>query len=240
MPALDAYETIVQLGRAIIWRKFAQFCRPVVFGGLRKCYPDSSLVLMYPNISSAHMFRYLNDGQFMGTAGALKSMIDETLEDINDGATFLDSLKFRPATEIAARWLTRYMFRHPETIAIDSRGELFFSLEGATTSSLKLERLKVKSELTGMGRWMLRSLVSTHCPESRACLQELHHASCTNRARIVGATGMSRRCFARRGGSSGAMCIRRPVILRAQRSDTPLVRNRGHAVTPDRMSAPLS
>lgn len=123
---VDAYETIVQQSRANIWRKFSQFCKPIVFGGLRKCYPDASMVMMYPNVSSAHVFRYLNDGQFMGNAGALKTMIDSVLEDIEQGATFLEPIKFRAGAEIAARWLSRYMFHNPEDIAIDSRGDLFF------------------------------------------------------------------------------------------------------------------
>jgi hypothetical protein len=107
------------------------------------------MVLMYPNVSSAHIFRYLNDGQFMGNAGALKSMIDTVLEDIEQGATFLEPIKFRAGAEIAARWLTRYMFKHPEEIAIDSRGDLFYSLEGASADVLGLEKNKVKSKLTG-------------------------------------------------------------------------------------------
>ena len=105
--------------------------------------------MMYPNVSSAHVFRYLNDGQFMGNAGALKTMIDSVLEDIEQGATFLEPIKFRAGAEIAARWLSRYMFHNPEDIAIDSRGDLFFSLEGATADSLGLERNKVKSKVTG-------------------------------------------------------------------------------------------
>jgi hypothetical protein len=107
----------------------------VVFGALKKCHPNPALVLAYPpNPASAAgsaaaadamlcpapggvLPRFLDGDRFIGTAGALRTMLAEVKADIAVGAGYLMAASQMTLSD----WLNRFMFRNPHRAVLVRR-----------------------------------------------------------------------------------------------------------------------
>lgn len=112
---LDAYDVLVSpniLTKAHqMYRKFG--CQ-VVVGADTFSYPDSSVALLYPSLPASGP-RFLNSGNFVGTAYYLVQLMRETV---------------RYDSHEDQRAFTRYYLEHPDRICIDYKAELFITLFG--------------------------------------------------------------------------------------------------------------
>jgi len=136
-------DSIVQASAKVLMRRFRQMCAPMVFAAIKKCHPDPSLILLYPEATESLRFRFLNAAHFIGRVDAIRDMIERVMTDIQKQSTFLQPAVFRIEAADAGRWTTRYMFQNPGTIKLDATGSIFYSLENANASMFELKRRQV-------------------------------------------------------------------------------------------------
>ncbi|MEM7193412.1 MAG: glycosyltransferase family 25 protein [Pseudomonadota bacterium] len=79
---MDGYDTLVNANSASLLRMYARYDHDIVFAAEKSCWPDGSLASQYPE--SPTEYRYLNSGSFIGSAGALKKLAAESIDDSED------------------------------------------------------------------------------------------------------------------------------------------------------------
>ena len=106
----DAYDVIYHGDFSLIYSKFCNFNKPIVFGAETCCNPDTSLQKYYNNIN--YTFPYLNSGLYIGKVWALKECLrNYKYDDNHDDQLF---------------W-THCLLRYPDKIELDYNNELFLN-----------------------------------------------------------------------------------------------------------------
>ncbi len=107
----DAYDVVCQADLSTLVPKFRSFNKPLVFGAERGCHPNSSLADQFPQ--SPTSMRYTNSGGFVGYAGEILRMIDQS--------------GIRPH-EDDQEMACQYTIRYPDRVGLDYRAEIFLNL----------------------------------------------------------------------------------------------------------------
>jgi hypothetical protein len=122
----DAYDVVFLAPASELFARYYEFCAPMVFGAELACNPDYSLKGILPDHDPVKQpMKYLNSGTYMGSAGDIKKMTKQVIDDIT---------AHLPNAEVAAvndqRWYWRHWLLHPEQIALDTKASMFHTLHG--------------------------------------------------------------------------------------------------------------
>lgn len=149
---VDAYDVLLfpSASPEAFLGRFREFGAPLLFGAERKCSPDKGAAAAYAPLGSGEAFRFLNSGQYMGYAAAVKAMLDEVDLDL---ALHYAHRGADPLEVDDQRWFTRFFLANEPSgrVALD-RGAKVFS----TTLEVEPEDIlvtpnpvAVRSALTG-------------------------------------------------------------------------------------------
>jgi len=78
----DAYDVFYTADLDTIARRFLDFKVDILFSAEKHIWPDKSLADKFPEQTTE--YRFLNSGTFVGTAGAIRSLLTKELEDTDD------------------------------------------------------------------------------------------------------------------------------------------------------------
>jgi hypothetical protein len=109
----DAYDAVIVGTRQEINRKYRLKNRSVVFSAEPLCWPTRAIASKFPLTVSP--FRYLNSGGFVGEAGTICDIINDTLSTEN-------TRRYPWSNQIY--WQEQFL-RKPDLIALDTECDLF-------------------------------------------------------------------------------------------------------------------
>jgi len=125
---MDAYDTFVNDTMETVLERYKGFNADIVIGAERFLWPDWDYGKEYPE--SETPYRYLNSGQYIGTAGAIKKFLEKgsIAEDLDDQAFFHE--KFLKGDSNVALDYEAYIFQNSEATVQRVGGQIFNSLTG--------------------------------------------------------------------------------------------------------------
>ena len=109
----DGTDALLVAGEDEIISKYNTFDNKVVFSAETGCWPDSSMAKRYPYDNKKTPYKYLNSGGFIGTAKAIKDLLED-----ND----FDLESFPLSNQYI--WAQRYL-KHRDKIALDFDCDIF-------------------------------------------------------------------------------------------------------------------
>ena len=121
---MDAYDTFINDTMDTVLERYKGFNADIVIGAERFLWPDWDYGKEYPE--SHTPYRYLNSGQYIGTAGAIKKFLEKgsIAEDLDDQAFFHE--KFLQGDSNVALDYEAYIFQNSEP-TVQKVGEQIFN-----------------------------------------------------------------------------------------------------------------
>ena len=109
----DGMDAIMLAGEEEILSKYKAAGKRLLFSCESDCWPDPGLAPQYPAISAKTKYRYLNSGGFIGTAGIIRQLLDETPANCHH---------YEGSNQYV--WTKRY-FMHPHLMGLDTACDIF-------------------------------------------------------------------------------------------------------------------
>ena len=154
---LDAYDTYVRGNENEFLTRYKKFGSEIVTGAEVNLHPDEGLRGEYPKSDS--VFKYLNSGTYIGSAGGIWSMLDTIFEQYCELPEAVQSREGGRYGDDDQWLMSKYFLDNQDKVKLDVRGKIFQTLHDITEDAVSQEALVLHGN--GNGNKLLDELVES-------------------------------------------------------------------------------